>query len=136
MGSHHQFQDIQGLASQQPASADMVLLGFGGVASLGGLRSRTVLSRDGPGRAQKCRNPRDIGAFRGWLRVFSKASEASGTGCRRRAGPILASDFCMLALLQRLGEALRGAGVPTPHAALRHADVTLSPRRPRSCGQR
>ena len=96
----------------------------------------TVLSRDGPGRAQKCRNPRDIGAFRGWLRVFSKASEASGTGCRRRAGPILASDFCMLALLQRLGEALRGAGVPTPHAALRHADVTLSPRRPRSCGQR
>ena len=47
-----------------------------------------------------------------------------------------ASDFCMLALLQRLGEALRGAGVPTPHAALRHADVTLSPRRPRSCGQR
>ena len=39
-------------------------------------------------------------------------------------------------LLQRLGEALRGAGVPTPHAALRHADVTLSPRRPRSCGQR
>ena len=24
MGSHHQFQDIQGLASQQPASADMV----------------------------------------------------------------------------------------------------------------
>ena len=35
-----------------------------------------------------------------------------------------------------LGEALRGAGVPTPHAALRHADVTLSPRRPRSCGQR
>ena len=35
-----------------------------------------------------------------------------------------------------LGEALRGAGVPTPHAALRHADVTLSPRRPRSRGQR
>ena len=30
MGSHHQFQDIQGLASQQPASADMVCLGFAG----------------------------------------------------------------------------------------------------------
>ena len=30
MGSHHQFQDIQGLASQQPASADMVFLGFAG----------------------------------------------------------------------------------------------------------
>ena len=35
MGSHHQFQDIQGLASQQPASADMVFWGFAG-ASLGG----------------------------------------------------------------------------------------------------
>ena len=50
MGSHHQFQDIQGLASQQPASADMVLLGFGGVASLGGLRSLFyhVMARAGP----------------------------------------------------------------------------------------
>ena len=45
MGSHHQFQDIQGLASQQPASADMVFFGLrGGVASL---RSQAVLSRDG-----------------------------------------------------------------------------------------
>ena len=47
MGSHHQFQDIQGLASQQPASADMVFLGFAGRGVARGLHSRTVLSCDG-----------------------------------------------------------------------------------------
>ena len=44
MGSHHQFQDIQGLASQQPASADMVFLSFAGAWRRSGVR---CLSRDG-----------------------------------------------------------------------------------------
>ena len=139
MGSHHQFQDIQGLASQQPASADMVLLGFGGVASLGGLRSLFyhVMARAGP---RNVGTRAILGLFADGFAYFPKRRrrrERAAAGARvLYCLSILASDFCMLALLQRLGEALRGAGVPTPHAALRHADVTLSPRRPRSCGQR
>ena len=105
----------------------------GGVASLGG-GAPGCLSRDGQPRkwvnparhfvlvADVCASVSRRGRRRGRLGVGVRAlTHPQAFACWRCAA---------------LGEALRGAGVPTPHAELRPADVTLSPRRPRSCGQR
>jgi hypothetical protein len=124
MGSNHQLQESQGLSvSQQP---DMVI-----VVSCGGLPG-AVYHVMGPGLlpprtifvlfVEACAYGLKRGRRRGRL----------GVGARVLRSPQLLHAGAAAAL----GEALRGAGVPTPHAELRHADVTLSPRRPRSCGQR
>ena len=131
MGSHHQFQDIQGLASQQPASADMVFWGFAGAGRRSGAAPGSVYH---------------VMASSFWRRtIFVLVADVCANGFKRgrrrgRLG-VGARVLCSPQTLHAgaaaaLGEALRGAGVPTPHAELGHADVTLSPRRPRSCGQR
>ena len=88
MGSHHQFQDIQGLASQQPASADMVFLGLGGWRRSGGALP-AVLSRDGleflaaPARTIFVRVA-DVCAY------GPKRGRRRGRAARWRAGPVQA----------------------------------------------
>ena len=98
MGSHHQFQDIQGLASQQPASADMVFLGFAGRGVARGSALPAVYHVMG-GPEMGCTRTTfwlvaDVCA-NGFKR--GRRREQLGVGARVPHSP----QTCMLALLQR-----------------------------------